>query len=265
MPECLPTILPSYKKPPVNEVYCGLRYRSLEKFKIPHLGLLWDKFREQYPKIEHALPVESTPGILYVDNATNLPLPRLWFINEQDNKLVQFQVDQFYFNWRQRGDDYPRYPQIIAGFETVIETIKRFFADHNLGELEPTGYELTYINHIPKGQGWKSAGDVGHVFKNFMWTNSGQFLGEPLNVAWNMVFQLPESKGTMVVKLNQATRKEDNTQILVLTLTVKGQPEQLSNDITLHDWYDIAHEWIVRGFTDLTTPEMNAIWEREDA
>ena len=33
----------------------------------------------------------------------------------------------------------------------------------------------------------------------------------------------------------------------------------------IHEWYDVAHEWIVRGFTDLTTPEIQRVWEREDA
>jgi hypothetical protein len=28
-------------------------------------------------------------------------------------------------------------------------------------------------------------------------------------------------------------------------------------------WFDTAHEWIVKGFTDITTPEIQQIWERE--
>jgi len=32
----------------------------------------------------------------------------------------------------------------------------------------------------------------------------------------------------------------------------------------MRNWFDLAHEWIVRGFTDLTEKEMQeTIWKRE--
>ncbi|GAG78987.1 unnamed protein product, partial [marine sediment metagenome] len=46
-------VLPSYKNPPVNEVVCGLRFDTPDKLRIPHIGFLWDKFRADYPIIQH--------------------------------------------------------------------------------------------------------------------------------------------------------------------------------------------------------------------
>jgi uncharacterized protein (TIGR04255 family) len=46
-------VLPSYDNPPVNEVVCGMRFYTPDKLRIPHIGLLWDKFRNEYPIIKH--------------------------------------------------------------------------------------------------------------------------------------------------------------------------------------------------------------------
>ncbi|MFZ2396820.1 MAG: hypothetical protein WAW09_11105 [Smithella sp.] len=53
--------LPSYKKPPVNEVICGMRYQTPANIWIPHIGILWSKFRQEYPNIQHANPIFSSP------------------------------------------------------------------------------------------------------------------------------------------------------------------------------------------------------------
>jgi hypothetical protein len=89
--------LPSYKNPPVNEVVCGLRFDTPEKLRIPHIGFLWDKFRADYPIIQHAPPIAiaSAKGEILVDQAIGMPLPRVWFINKSDDQLVQFQLTDF--------------------------------------------------------------------------------------------------------------------------------------------------------------------------
>lgn len=69
--------LPSYRKPPVNEVVCGMRFHISDKLRIPHIGLLWDKFRVDYPIIQHAPPIVSAKGEVLVDDSTGLPLPRV--------------------------------------------------------------------------------------------------------------------------------------------------------------------------------------------
>jgi uncharacterized protein (TIGR04255 family) len=258
--------LPSYKRPPVSEVYAGLRFQAPDKLNITHFGQLWGKFRSEYPIVQHSVPIESRPAQLLIDQATGLPLPRVWFINKEGNQLVQFQVDRFYFNWRCRGDDYPRYPYVIEKFENVSKIVKSFFSEFEIGELKPMEYELNYTNHIPLGQGWETIEDLSNVFKDFTWSkNANRFLPRPEGVAWNTSFQIPNEKGILSVKLNQATRQEDKVRIIVFELTVRGNVDLLG-DIPARQFFDTAHEWIVRGFTDLTTNEIQTkVWERENA
>jgi|LQYC01.1.fsa_nt_gi uncharacterized protein (TIGR04255 family) len=260
------SVLPSYKNPPVNEVVCGIRFHPPENFRIPHIGLLWDKFRGNYPNILHASVISSTKGEIPLDPATGLPLPRVWFINEQDDQLIQFQVDRFYFNWRRRQNVYPRFPHVIQGFENVLNMVMIFFNEFKLGELMPIECELSYINHIPKGQGWNTTEDLPKVFSDFVWKQTkGRFLPKPENVAWQADFPLPENKGHLTVNLKHAIRTEDKLSLFVLELIARGLGESMDNK-GIRDWFDVAHEWIVRGFTDLTTSEVQrGFWEREDA
>jgi uncharacterized protein (TIGR04255 family) len=260
----LPGVFPSYKNPPVNEVVCGMRFHSPDKLRMPHIGLLWEKFRADYPIIQHAAPIASAKGEMVVDVATGMPLPRFWFINKSDDQLVQFQFDRFYFNWRRRQSDYPRYEHVIKNFESVLNKIELFFDEFEFGELSPIEYELSYINHIPKGQGWNTTDDLLKIFLDYGWKKTKvRFLPKPEKVAWNIEFSLPEKKGNLVVSLKQAIRTEDKVPLLVLELKTRGIEESARKE-GIREWFDLAHEWIVRGFTDLTTPEIQKIWEREE-
>jgi uncharacterized protein (TIGR04255 family) len=254
--------LPSYKQPPVDEVVCGFRFEPLPQLKVPHIGLLWEKFRHEYPVVQHSIPI-VTDASLPVDETTGFPLPRIWFISKADNELVQFQVDRFYYNWRQRGDDYPRYPSIIKKFEKAKSQLDAFTNDLELGTITPLECELTYINHIPIGQGWERIDDLPKVIRDFTWQKGKHdFLPDPVNVGWQVRFELPDGKGWLNVKLNQG-KKADGVRGLVLELAAKGLGEERTTK-AMRDWFDLAHEWIVRGFSDLTAKKIQEnIWKRE--
>lgn len=113
------TRLPNYKNPPVNEVICGMRFHPTDKLLIPYTGLLWNKFRTDYPTLQQAQPIATVKGEMLIDRITGLPLPRVWFINKADDQLVQFQNDRFYFNWRKREHDYPRYHHVINNSKNI--------------------------------------------------------------------------------------------------------------------------------------------------
>jgi uncharacterized protein (TIGR04255 family) len=255
--------LPSYKNPPVNEVVCGLRFDTPEKLRIPHIGFLWDKFRADYPIVQHVPPIATSKGEILVDPAVGVPIPRVWFINKSDDQLVQFQVDRFYFNWRSRQSDYPRYEHVIENFESALNSIIDFFNEFDLGVFKPIEYELSYINHIPNGEGWNTIDDLPKIFSDFAWKQKKErFLPSPEKVTWQSEFPLPEKLGHLIINLKQATRTEDKVALLVLELKTRGIGESTKKE-DIREWFDLSHDWIVRGFTDLTTPEIQKIWERE--
>ena len=56
----------------------------------------------------------------------------------------------------------------------------------------------------------------------------------------------------------------NKVSVLLLELKATG-PSSSTDKKAMLDWFDLAHEWIVRGFTDLTAAEAHKLWEREDA
>lgn len=257
-------ILPSYRHPPLIEVVCGIRFQPSPNFTLPYFGLLWNKFREKYPRIQHAAPLMVGVNQFLVDTVTGAPLPRVWFINSQDDQLIQFQLDHIYFNWRQRQDVYPRYRHVIHNFEEVFDTIKVFFEESTLGNFTPIECELTYLNHIIKRQDKETADELKRIFKDFSWDKSPRFLSNPINVSWNLSFLLPGKKGNLMVSLHEGVRKEDNSPLFVLQLTAKGIGHSKDKQ-GIREWFDTAHEWIVRGFADLTTESIQIEeWGKEN-
>ena len=254
--------LPDYKKPPVIEVVCGISFETIEKFKGPHLGLFWQKVRKKFPLCEHAQRLESTPPKIDFKDY----LPRMWFINEDQNMLIQLQNNKFFFNWRkiQKDEAYPRYKTIIKHFKTNLRIFHEFLEEENLGSVKPEKCELTYINHIPKGEGWNSLGDISEVFRDFTWSSGQRFLPSPVGIGGQALFALPNDNGRLNVTLQHGERKIDKHPMLILQITATGLGANKSNDV-VWEWFNVAHEWIVCGFTDLTGATIQKdIWQRID-
>jgi uncharacterized protein (TIGR04255 family) len=257
------TAIISYEDPPVNEVVCGLIFKGIAALKIPHIGLLWQRFRDDFPTCEHAEPLEVSED--NVDLVTGLPWPRVWLIGKQENDLIQVQRDRIYYNWRKIGqaDNYPRYKHIVNNFKKVLGVFKDFIHELGLGPVTVNRCELTYINHIPRGQGWGAIADLGKVFPEFQWQQEEKtFLPSPSTVSCQLMFRLPEDKGQLMASLRYATRKIDQLPIFVLEISARGLGPDKSMD-AVWSWYKVAHEWIVRGFADLTTAEVQEnVWKR---
>ena len=71
-------------------------------------------------------------------------------------------------------------------------------------------------------------------------------------MAWQSTFQLPKGMGHLDAKLSQARMKDGGTPVLVLELKAQGIGEKNDRN-SLLEWFEVGHEWIVRGFADLTS------------
>jgi len=251
---------PDYKKPPVIEVVCGIGFETIEKFKGHHPGLFWQKVRDGFPVCEHATRLGFNPEALDLAKY----LPRIWFVNEKQNMLIQLQDDRLFFNWRRMDEEeaYPRYKTIIESFKTNLAIFQQFLEEEKLGSVNPKKCELTYINHIPKGEGWESLSDISEVFRDLTWDSNERFLPPPLSFGGQVVFPLPEDNGRLNIKLQHGERKLDKCPILILQISAQGLGADKSMD-TVWEWFEIAHEWIVCGFADLTgTRIQKEVWQR---
>ena len=84
------------------------------------------------------------------------------------------------------------------------------------------------------------------------------FLPVPFMVNWHGQFRFQNPDGELSIKVNPAKRV-DETELLILELTARGRTPLENMD----DWFSHAHEWIVRGFEDLTSDEaQKELWRK---
>jgi len=253
-----------YAAPPVIEVAYGVQFTPLKNWKIPHFGAFWQLVREEFPQCEHA-PVIGDLSI--IDENSGLPLPRVWLVNDSDDRLIQLQLGRFLSNWRYRegSGPYPRYHILSEEFFGHFETFRRFLDESDLGELEVKNFDLTYFNHIYGRDGWQLPEAFGEVMKPVIWLDeSHEFLPRPRILNWQAEFAFAEQPGRLTVKLNPAKRNQDGEPLLLLEMSAQGRPETdaIGN---MKDWFAAAHEWIVRGFADLTTERaQKELWRKHE-
>lgn len=264
--------LPFYDQPPVTEVACSVLFPPLEGLLSPHIGLLWQRFQPKYAFCDDVVPIapkvevfDDQSGEQQLKLSSVPPLPRAWFISQDGTRVIQVQRDRFIHNWR-RGDidrEYPRYDSLIKAFQVHLATFNDFLKEAELGQVQPLQYELTYVNQIPQGQGWSTLEDIGKVFPDISWkASSARFLANPQNISWATTFDLPNKIGRLHTSVKTAFLNEK--PILLFEITVRGIGDHTSIE-ALQNWFDIAHEWIVCAFADLTSVETQAkIWERRE-
>lgn len=257
--------LPSYKSPPLEEVGFGCQFKNLENWRIPHTGGLWAKLSDKYPKIEHATPLLNAENWVATDTTTGFPLPRVWFINENESRLVQFQLDRFNYNWRKRdgAPEYPRYPEILKSYSENLGVLAMYASQMNIGPIEPHTYELSYINNIYPDAGESLLSLMERTLVDCHWASrQGRFLPQPKSLGFSSTFSLPDEFGELQIRVFHAKHPDDQRDFLRVELAARGFNNKPIQDHA--EWYDIAHEWIVKGFTDITAESAQAsLWERE--
>jgi uncharacterized protein (TIGR04255 family) len=258
------------------EVVLSVMLEPLIGFKAAHVGLLWNQVRKRFPKTVDQPPLDAPqeneeeprrqlgPTIQFEPFRT--PPLRTWFLNDQETELLQIQNDRVSRNWRRANtsEPYPSYDNIKGPFQKDLELVRTFLETNQVGDLKPKQCEVTYVNHIVAGQGWKTHGDVSRVIVNWKQPDDVFLPGiEDATLSWRYVIRDRKNfVGRLHVSLQPAYRSQDGTdsEIFVLTLTARGKPLGKGLEGALA-FLDLGHEWIVRGFKDLTTPEMHQVWQ----
>jgi uncharacterized protein (TIGR04255 family) len=263
---------PSFRRPPVTEVAIAAQFGEIRGLTGPHMGLLWQRYRDSFPKLEvhpalgprfeRSGPAQGTGPTVKLDR---VPTPRAWFIGSNEAHLVQVQQDRFVFNWRRiPGEDYPRYQHVRASFQKNFDIFQEFLGDEQLGSPKLNQWELTYVNRIPAGDGWHRLGELGSVMPLLVPSMEGAFLPEPEDMALQVRYRIPDGEGAVSRLYVVANPGFDQSgkPILGLTLTARGGLGQGAAEALLSR-LDVGREWIVRGFAEVTPKTMHRHWERE--
>ena len=256
------------------EVACSVQFEPIEGLHAGRLGLLWEEYRDRYPRVEEQPPLsaireqfaEAPPRFGFTMQGT-FPMPRVWFLTEDGQRLVQVQRDYFIVNWRRldTGAVYPRYPVLR---ETLIEEIglfQQFLEKEGLAPVRAVQTELTYVNHIDARDANGGRKSLSRIVR--IWAGD-KAVGklppfEEASVQAHYVMRDEEKPiGRLHITIEPQRYVKDNTPLYALTLVARGVPRTSDVDGALA-FLDRGHEAIVEGFTAITTDEMHASWERK--
>ena len=275
------TALPAFENPPVTEVVVSVQFEPLPKFAIPQMGLLWQRFRAQYPRTEQHLALPPVVERLGIRSAMEPqlrfeverePTVRLWFLNEAGEQLVQVQGDRFIRNWRRVPNSdgpYPRfYNSILPRFTEDYRAFCQFLKDEQIGQPVVNQVEVSYINNIVMGDAWRDHGDLGRMFRG--WSRDALIDRTLESINLRASYLLEDVAGEFLGRLHAVIQSGFRTEpgatedeaVFVFTLTARGRP--LGEDEQgMLQFVELAHREIVLAFAKMTTDEAHSIWRKK--
>lgn len=267
--------LPSFKSPPVTEVVIGSRFEQAAQYSVLSVGQLGTQLQElgfhtvqEHPGYD--APTERFgPGAkanqVSLELLTGPPPTRYWFLNDSGDELLQLQPDWLAANWRKVTPEakYGRWDSRWAAFSVWIGRVQAAVSPEK--DLEHNQVEVTYVNHIEPSGVWSTHSEAAKVF-TFLRQENGGFLGAREQIRSDIQFVMThegESVGRLHVTVVPGFRRAPAEPIFMMNLTARGRP--LGNGLDgIKHFADLAHEWIVRGFAELTTSAMHRAWGRDD-
>lgn len=265
--------LPEFTNPPVVEVILSAQFGHVEGFGVIHYGLLWEHFSQEFPGVREMPPLEpafelfgarsqaaSSMKVEIIDRI----MPRLWFFNQDETRLIQIQPDRLVHNWRKIENDnvYPRYEQIKAGFIDAVEKLNTFLSEKGMSEISVNQCEISYLNHITVDDVRDSA--LSKMFRLFSDNSAENWSGEIEDFHFSMKHILRGNKekpyGRLHVQVDPFDQA-DGKKSFLLNLTARGRPETPDID-GMTDFFDKGRDTIVRRFTEITSDHMHKVWGR---
>jgi uncharacterized protein (TIGR04255 family) len=272
-----PADLPDFKTPPVTEVVLGVQFNSLDKFLSPHLGLIWEAFKADFPKVEEQAPIPPTfetfgahpqflPGLNLSISLGGGQMPRVFFINDDNTQLIQVQKDRFIHNWRKvaSGGEYPRFERMLENFELGFRKFADIIAANQLGTLEPNQCEVSYFNQIPIPEDGSAIELMGNLFAHSPAKETLDELGTPEDfrtlVRYVMRRKDGSPRGRLLVSCEPAWRA-DGVPIVQMTLTARGVPDVATIE-GVSEFLQSGRIQMVKAFAKLTSARMHEKWGR---
>ena len=260
-----------FTNPPINELAIGVYLDTpLIPFRSEHIGLLWSRLRDEFPKVEQRDPfsIGIHGNVPPVFGGEEFPfMPRFWFVSDNEVNLIQVQNNAYFLNWRKRETEYPHFhEQLKPSFDRHFAGFKKFLREE-IGILD-VGIdlcELTYVDVIESCEYWQGPQDTSKLIPSFTMLDCGVETGVARDFACMYGWDLNPNLHMLVsIKIAEASGAS-NTRRLILEFKALGRPGGTTKS-HLDRWYDEAHDAIVSQFLSMTAKEVQTnFWLLEEA
>lgn len=251
--------LPEYDSPPVVEVALTVQFEDsfdMDEATVDALAKAWPEYELERRAVLPVIGLEPSPTDRPDDGAE---LERLWLSAKDGQQVVQIQHDRLAVNWKRDSLDetYPRFTWLRDFF---LDAWHRFNQVSSI-ELCPDICQVLYVNHIGAESGWHGVGDTSEILTSWRGDTSDEFLPEPEIAATYLHYHIPDPGQWLDIEAGPIRPAEDEDRVLAIYVASRGWTDSPDLDGALAV-LDLAHEWIVRGFTSVTTTAAHQRWGR---
>jgi uncharacterized protein (TIGR04255 family) len=252
-----------YEYPPINELVMAIYLKEpIISFRAEHVGLYWSIIKADFPLSAQNVTIGTGP--IQVPNEI-FPMPRFWFISEDDVYVIQIQRNALILNWRKRQQSYPHYEQFKQKFIKNYDVFENFLKNNfGVEHIFVESCELTYINLIEDVEYLRSFADIRNVIPTYAPPSIGVSQEPPSKFNLSYIYQIQKE---LVLTLNLQSRQNINTgkDVLYFELRSTAAPSNgMKSDAYM--WFDRAHDVIGESFNYVTSEDVQMrYWQvRED-
>jgi len=252
----------------------SVQFSPLDGFTAPIAGWYWKhSLGDEWASVDQAGPVQdqferfdsdtgwSAPEIKLAIASTPEPV-RIQLLRRDQDRMIQVQRTRFMYNWRRQGDSYPSYQTLRPEFDAHYAEFVRFIDHAALGSLEPNQWEMTYVNHVEKGQLWQTPTDWERILPGFYTPCPAmlEYRFESFGGEWHLAIE--PDRGRLHVAIQHARiESAKGPEVLMLQLTARG-PIDTNQGWDLDSGFNVGHEAIVRAFAAMTSKAAHDHWGR---
>jgi uncharacterized protein (TIGR04255 family) len=265
----MPEPLPEFGAPPVIETVLSAQFVRLPNFSSALSGWFWKQYlssdwakAKDAPRIEDQFERFDEPRTvvspILIRQSSEMESERVQLIRSDDERLIQIQNTRFILNWKREHGPYPTYKVLLPEFRELFAKFSMFVQDAGLGRLSLNQWEVTYVNHIPRGSLWASPYDWKRILPGLytpaVWNGSHC---ETLAGSWRFI--LEGKRGRLYINLQHGRTGVSGPDALVIQFTARG-PVDDDKGWSVGSGFSLGHEYIVRTFDAITSEEAQASW-----
>jgi len=234
-----------YAHPPLVESWLGVEFSQPTGLSVADSSQLRATLGPEWPGAWKSVSQGIAPQGLQLTNVMG-------------DRALRLTAQGFMFGWLgYSGERYPQYEAVRDGFVAVLDAVRKLSTDAE-ANLNPLAWSVRYMNRIPRGTVWSTAGDWS--FFNLWQPGPLAGLGiDPIGARARWDLPLEGERGNLTIEFKHSLGcADDATESVWLCLSASGAVEQVETG--LFDGLDFGREVIVRGFNELVATDAKSYW-----
>jgi len=264
-----------FHNPPVVETVLGAQFSRLSAYRTAHAGVFWKSYLDasEWPTIAEAIRVDDQFERFGEERMwgplggmrllTSIEAQRTQFTSADQHRMIQIQDSRFLYNWQKAGTEeaYATFDNTKPAFTKLYSDFRKFSESSGLGQIEENQWEITYINHITKGELWNRPEDWNSIFPWFNFPKTIEAAPDTVRSEWSLV--IPENRGRLYVNVALARTSIGGPETLIVTMSARG-PVSPKTSESVSVGLEIGHDFIVRSFRAMASRKALDFWELDE-